>query len=231
MKHGPIALLDEATPSSSSRRTSRLRQDRLQHPGGPGPRRARHRDRDRRQRGHPAPRDDVIFCEPRPSSRFRWRSCRCSSSRTNRASRGLTWDQPRTSAENRHRRVARARPRARGARRAIMAPRPATPHDPDPGSADPRLRLSTLRELGLRARCAARRAIEGLHFTPVLFASSARARTRPGRLPRLPRAERRLRRNLTRRATAGRAGMEVSGPRGRVRPRSSMPKLVYVRRP
>ena len=34
----------------------RLRQDRLEHPGDAGARRARDRDRDRRQRGHPAPR-------------------------------------------------------------------------------------------------------------------------------------------------------------------------------
>ncbi len=34
----------------------RLRQDRLEHPGDPGPRRTRDRDRNRRERGHSAPR-------------------------------------------------------------------------------------------------------------------------------------------------------------------------------
>ncbi len=57
---------DEARADRASRRADagrrrrhehpRLRQDRLEHPGGPGTWRARHRDRDRRQRGHPAPR-------------------------------------------------------------------------------------------------------------------------------------------------------------------------------
>ena len=57
MKHGPIALLDEQTPGRRRRdEHPRLRQDRLEHPGGAGARRARDRDRDRRQRGHPAPR-------------------------------------------------------------------------------------------------------------------------------------------------------------------------------
>ena len=58
MKHGPIALLDENTPVVvvATRMDRRLRQARLQHPGGTRPRRARDRDRLRRERGHPAPR-------------------------------------------------------------------------------------------------------------------------------------------------------------------------------
>ena len=57
MKHGPIALLDEETPVVCRRhRLARLRQGRLQHPGGPGARGRGHRDRHRRERGHPAPR-------------------------------------------------------------------------------------------------------------------------------------------------------------------------------
>ena len=57
MKHGPIALLDESTPGGRRRDAQpRLRQDGLEHPGGPRARRPRDRDRDRRQRGHPAPR-------------------------------------------------------------------------------------------------------------------------------------------------------------------------------
>ena len=52
MKHGPIALLDEATPVVVRRhRLAGAREGRLQHPGGPRPRRARDRDRDRGQRG------------------------------------------------------------------------------------------------------------------------------------------------------------------------------------
>ena len=57
MKHGPIALLDDRHAGRRRRdRPARLREDRLEHPGDAGARRARDRDRDRRQRGHPAPR-------------------------------------------------------------------------------------------------------------------------------------------------------------------------------
>ena len=68
MKHGPIALLDETTPVVVRRhRLADPRQGRLQHAGGPRPRRARHRDRlrgqhrDRRARrgGHPDPGDGL----------------------------------------------------------------------------------------------------------------------------------------------------------------------------
>ena len=51
MKHGPIALLDEATPVVVRRhRLAGAREGRLEHAGGPRPRRARDRGRDRGQR-------------------------------------------------------------------------------------------------------------------------------------------------------------------------------------
>ena len=51
MKHGPIALLDERTPVVVRRdRLAGARQGRLEHAGGPRPRRARDRGRDRGQR-------------------------------------------------------------------------------------------------------------------------------------------------------------------------------------
>ena len=63
---GLLGRRDEARADRAARRgdagrlrrdrLTRLRQGRLQHPGGAGARRARDRDRDRRQRGHPAPR-------------------------------------------------------------------------------------------------------------------------------------------------------------------------------
>ena len=47
MKHGPIALLEERTPSSSSRRAWHgLRQAHVEHAGDARSRRARDRDRD-----------------------------------------------------------------------------------------------------------------------------------------------------------------------------------------
>ena len=95
---GVLGRRDEARADRAARRADagrrrrdehpRLRQDRLEHPGGPGPRRARHRDRDRRQRGHPAPRGrrHLRARRRRPSCRSCSRSSRSSSSRT--ASRG-----------------------------------------------------------------------------------------------------------------------------------------------
>ena len=85
MKHGPIALLEEGTPVVVvATRHPRLRQDRLEHPGDAGARRARDRDRDRRQRGHPAPRRRrhlrAEVAELPPGGRSR--SCRCSCSPT-----------------------------------------------------------------------------------------------------------------------------------------------------
>ena len=53
MKHGPIALLDEDTPVVVVATDSPgAREGRLQHAGGPRPRRARDRGRDRGRRGH-----------------------------------------------------------------------------------------------------------------------------------------------------------------------------------
>ena len=56
LKHGPIALIEEGTPvvvvvPSPRGRGVAARQDRLQHPGGPGPRRPHHRDRRGGRRG------------------------------------------------------------------------------------------------------------------------------------------------------------------------------------
>ena len=57
LKHGPIALIEEGTagrrascPSPRGRGVA-ARQDRVQHPGGPGPRRPHHRDRRGGRRG------------------------------------------------------------------------------------------------------------------------------------------------------------------------------------
>ena len=53
MKHGPIALLDERTPVVVRRDgLARAREGRLEHAGGPRPRRPRDRRRDRGPRGH-----------------------------------------------------------------------------------------------------------------------------------------------------------------------------------
>ena len=86
MKHGPIALLDETTPVVvvATRMDQRLRQARLEHPGGARPRRPRDRDRLRRERGHPAPRRrrDLRARRRRRSSRRCSPSSRCSSSPT-----------------------------------------------------------------------------------------------------------------------------------------------------
>ena len=87
LKHGPIALIDEGTPvvcvvPSPGRPGSAARQDRLQHPGGTGPRRPHHRDRRGGRRGGTAVRRpphrgaaDARRCSRRWSPRCR---CRCS---------------------------------------------------------------------------------------------------------------------------------------------------------
>ena len=59
LKHGPIALIDEGTPvvvvvPVAAQPRSGARQGRLQHPGGPRPRRPHHRDRRGGRRGRRA---------------------------------------------------------------------------------------------------------------------------------------------------------------------------------
>ena len=108
---GVLRGRDEARADRAARRADarrrrrdehpRLRQDRLEHPGGAGARRARHRDRDRRQRGHPAPRrrrhlraDDARFLQASlavvPLQLLAYRIARL---------RGLNVDQPRNLAK------------------------------------------------------------------------------------------------------------------------------------
>jgi glucosamine--fructose-6-phosphate aminotransferase (isomerizing) len=76
LKHGPIALIDQGTPvvcvvPSPAGRGVHARQGRLQHPGGPRPRRPHHRDRrgGRRRRSPPTP----ITSSGCPARRPCWR--------------------------------------------------------------------------------------------------------------------------------------------------------------
>ena len=66
MKHGPIALLDERTPVVVRRdRLAGARQGRLQHAGGPRPRRPRDRRRDRGQRATSREHAEEVLHVPR----------------------------------------------------------------------------------------------------------------------------------------------------------------------
>ena len=80
MKHGPIALLDEHTPGRDRRdRLAGAREGRLQHAGGPRPRRPRDRrgDRGQRLRSASTPRRSCACRRPTGCCSRCWRSSRC----------------------------------------------------------------------------------------------------------------------------------------------------------